>query len=71
MWDASAAGERRIAVLLGVRIPMPAKTGGARETAPAVWRQVFEGFRHLAERPVLLGVCAYVSITNFIAGRIG
>jgi MFS family permease len=33
----------------------------------AVWRQVFDGFRYLAARPVLFGFCAYVSVVNFIA----
>ena len=56
-----------IAVLAVVRIPRPAETAEGVAMRTAVWRQVFDGFRYLAARPVLLGFCGYVSVVNFIA----
>jgi MFS family permease len=56
-----------IVVLAIVRIPRPAETAEGRAMRAAVWRQVFDGFRYLAARPVLLGFCGYVSVVNFIA----
>ena len=56
-----------IAVLAIVRIPRPAQTAEGAAMRMAVWRQVFDGFRYLAARPVLLGFCAYASMVNFIA----
>jgi MFS transporter, DHA3 family, macrolide efflux protein len=56
-----------IAVLAIVRIPRPAETAEGRAMRAAVWRQVFDGFRYLAARPVLLGFCGYVSVVNFVA----
>ncbi len=56
-----------IVVLAVVRIPRPAETAEGRAMRTAVWRQVFDGFRYLAARPVLLGFCAYVSAINFLA----
>jgi MFS transporter, DHA3 family, macrolide efflux protein len=56
-----------IAVLAIVRIPRPAETAEGLAMQTAVWRQTFDGFRHMAGRPVLLGFCGYVSIVNFVA----
>jgi DHA3 family macrolide efflux protein-like MFS transporter len=56
-----------IAVLAVVRIPRPTETAEGLAMRTAVWRQVFDGFRYLAARPVLLGFCGYVSTVNFIA----
>ena len=55
-----------IAVLTIVRIPRPAETAEGIAMRTAVWRQVFDGFRYLAARPVLLGFCGYVSVVNFL-----
>jgi MFS family permease len=56
-----------IAVLAIVRIPRPAEMAEGLAMQTAVWRQTFDGFRHMAGRPVLLGFCGYVSIVNFVA----
>jgi DHA3 family macrolide efflux protein-like MFS transporter len=50
-----------------VRIPMPSQSaeGGGRR-AP-VWRQAFDGFRYLLDRPLLLGLCGCFSVTSFLA----
>jgi DHA3 family macrolide efflux protein-like MFS transporter len=56
-----------IAVLAIVRIPRPAETAEGLAMQTAVWRQTFDGFRHMAGRPALLGFCGYVSIVNFVA----
>jgi DHA3 family macrolide efflux protein-like MFS transporter len=55
-----------ITVLIVVRIPRPVETAEGAAMQAAVWRQVFDGFRYLAARPVLLGFCAYVSAVNFL-----
>lgn len=55
-----------IAVLAIVRIPRPARRADDDTQRTALWRQVFDGFRYLAARPVLLGFCGYVSLVNFI-----
>jgi DHA3 family macrolide efflux protein-like MFS transporter len=57
-----------IAVLAVVRIPRPAETAEGATMRTALWRQVFDGFRYLAARPVLLGFCGYVTMVNFLAG---
>lgn len=56
-----------IAVLAIVRIPKPTETAEGLAMRTAVWRQVFDGFRYMAARPVLLGFCGYVSMVNFLA----
>jgi MFS family permease len=56
-----------IAMLAVVRIPRPAETADGRAMRAPLRRQVFDGFRYLAARPVLLGFCAYVSGVNFLA----
>jgi DHA3 family macrolide efflux protein-like MFS transporter len=56
-----------IVVLAIVRIPKPAETAEGRAMRTSVWRQVFDGFRYLAARPVLLGLCGYVSVVNALA----
>lgn len=56
-----------IAVLAIVRIPKPAETAEGLAMRSAVWRQVFDGFRYMAARPVLLAFCGYVSMVNFLA----
>ena len=60
-----------IAVLSVVRIPMPAKTAEGRAMGGAVWRQAFDGFRYLAARPGLLGLCLMVSTLSFLMGALG
>jgi len=59
-----------IAVLAVVRIPRPPESVEARARRAAVWRQVFDGFRYLSARPVLLGFCGYVSVVNFVANTV-
>lgn len=56
-----------IAVLAIVRIPRPTRSAEGLKMQAAVWRQVFDGFRYLAERPALLGFSCYVSVVNFFA----
>jgi MFS transporter, DHA3 family, macrolide efflux protein len=56
-----------ILVLAIVRLPRPAVSAEGLAMRSAVWRQVFDGFRYMAARPVLLGFCGYVSIVNFLA----
>jgi MFS family permease len=59
-----------IGVLAAVRIPKPVETAeGAAMRAP-LWRQVFDGFRYLAARPVLLGFNAYASAVNLAANTV-
>ena len=59
-----------IAVLAIVRIPKPPTTAEGVAMQAPIWRQVFDGFRYLAARPVLLGFCGYVSIVNFLAAGV-
>jgi MFS family permease len=54
-------------VLAVVRIPRPADSPEGLAMRRAVWRQMFDGFRYMAARPVLLGFCGYVSVVNFVA----
>jgi MFS family permease len=54
-------------VLAIVRIPRPAETAEGQAMQSSVWRQAFDGFRYLAARPTLLGICAYSSAANFLA----
>ncbi len=56
-----------IAVLAVVRIPKPGESAEGRAMRAAAWLQVFDGFRYLAARPVLLAFCGYVSIVNLLA----
>jgi MFS family permease len=56
-----------IAMLAVVRIPRPAETAQGRAMQATLWRQVFDGFRFLAARPVLLGFCSYVAVVNLFA----
>jgi MFS transporter, DHA3 family, macrolide efflux protein len=60
-----------IAVLLAVRIPMPAKTAEGAAMARAVWRQAFDGLAYLWRRPPLLGLCLVVSVVSFLIGGLG
>ena len=60
-----------IGVLAIVRIPMPEATAEGRALQAPVWRQVFDGFRYLAERPALLGFCGFISMVNFLASVAG
>jgi MFS family permease len=53
--------------LVVVRIPMPAQTAEGLAMRASVWRQAFDGFRYLAARPALLGLCGSFSVTNFFA----
>lgn len=56
-----------VSVLVIVRIPRPTATAEGLAMRTPVWRQVFDGFRYLAARPTLLGICAYSSAANFLA----
>src|SRR5215472_1169400 len=56
-----------IAVLVVVRIPMPAKTAEGLAMRASIWRQAFDGFRYLSSRPALLGFCGFFSIMSFLA----
>ena len=56
-----------VAVLAIVRIPRPAQTTEGLATRTPVWRQAFDGFRYLSERPTLFGFCGYLVVVNFIA----
>jgi DHA3 family macrolide efflux protein-like MFS transporter len=56
-----------IAVLAIVRIPRPAQTAEGLAMQTSIWRQAFDGFRYLAARRTLLGVCAYASVVTFLA----
>lgn len=55
-----------IAVLLIVRIPMPAKSEEGRALAGSIWRQAFDGFRYLGARPALLILAGYNAVTTFL-----
>ena len=60
-----------ILVLLVVRIPMPITTAVGRALAGGLWRQAFDGFRYLADRPVLLGLTVYICLVNFLVNGVG
>jgi MFS transporter, DHA3 family, macrolide efflux protein len=60
-----------IIVLSVVHIPMPAKTTEGAAMVGAVWRQAFHGFRYLAARRSLLGLCLLVSVISFLMGALG
>jgi len=53
--------------LVAVRIPMPAQTAEGLAMRASIWRQAFDGFRYLAARPALLGLCGSFCVTNFFA----
>ncbi len=55
-----------ILVLLAIRIPMPAATREGQAARASIWRQAFDGLRYLRARPVLLGLCGYFSVVNFL-----
>ena len=55
-----------LAVLAIVRIPRPAETAEGLAMQTSIWRQAFDGFRYLAARRTLLGVCAYASAVIFL-----
>jgi MFS transporter, DHA3 family, macrolide efflux protein len=59
-----------LAVLAVVRIPRPAETADGLAMRTAVWRQVFDGYRYLAARPALIGLCGYISAVNFLASAV-
>jgi DHA3 family macrolide efflux protein-like MFS transporter len=56
-----------IAVLAIVRIPRPTESVEGVAMRAAVWRQAFDGFRHMAALPALFGFCGYISIVNLVA----
>jgi len=56
-----------VSVLAIVRVPRPAETAEGLMMRTSVWRQAFDGFRYLAARPTVLGLCAYSSAANFLA----
>jgi DHA3 family macrolide efflux protein-like MFS transporter len=55
-----------LAVLFLVRIPRPAETDEGRTRRGSIWRQAFDGFRYLGERPALLALCGYGAVVNFL-----
>src|ERR1700744_1002154 len=55
-----------ITTLVVVRIPMPSKTAEGRSTRASIWRQAFDGFRYLRDRPQLLGLFGFFSMTSFL-----
>ncbi|HWA60635.1 MAG TPA: MFS transporter [Caulobacteraceae bacterium] len=60
-----------IAVLAVVRIPTPAPGPGDVQGAGALlalWRQSFDGFRHLAAQGPLLALCVYIAVVSALAG---
>jgi DHA3 family macrolide efflux protein-like MFS transporter len=56
-----------LSALVIVRIPRPAMTAEGLAMQTSIWRQAFDGFRYLAARRTLLGVCAYASVVTFLA----
>ena len=56
-----------LSVLAVVRIPRPGETAEGLAMRTSIWRQAFDGFRYLAARRTLLGVCAYASVVTFLA----
>lgn len=56
-----------LVTLVVVRIPMPAQTADGLAMRAPIWRQAFDGFRYLAARPTLLGLCGCFSISSFFA----
>jgi hypothetical protein len=56
-----------LSVLIVVRIPRPAETAEGLAMRTSIWAQAFDGFRYLAARRTLLGVCAYASVVIFLA----
>jgi MFS transporter, DHA3 family, macrolide efflux protein len=63
--DMATFGVAIVALLL-VRIPMPAETEVGRAMSGSIWRQAFDGFRYLWDRPALLGLSAYFTLVNFL-----
>ena len=59
-----------IAVLLSVRIPRPAETNEGRALRGSIWRQAFDGFRYLGDRPALLGLCVYYALVAFLVSGV-
>src|SRR5580698_255516 len=55
-----------IVAIVVVRIPMPVQTAEGLATRASVWRQAFDGFRHLGARPSLLGLCGCFTVTSFL-----
>jgi len=55
-----------ILVLVVVRIPMPAQTAEGLATRAPIWRQAFDGFRYLIDRPALLGLFGCFSVLGFL-----
>jgi DHA3 family macrolide efflux protein-like MFS transporter len=60
-----------IIVLCFLRIPMPAQTAEGLAMRGRIWREAFAGFQYLGARPILLALCAYLSVVNFLVGGIG
>jgi DHA3 family macrolide efflux protein-like MFS transporter len=52
--------------LVVVRIPLPAQTAEGLAMRASIWRQAFDGFRYLIDRPALLGLCGCFSVTSFL-----
>jgi MFS family permease len=59
-----------IAVLAIVRIPRPTRTAEGA-LADSVWRQAFDGYRYLWERPVTLGYMGFLAVVNFLGNGAG
>jgi MFS family permease len=60
-----------IAVLIVIRIPMPPRTEAGAALQGGLWRQSFDGFRYLAERPALLAFCLVATGINFLLNGVG
>jgi len=59
-----------ILVLLIICIPMPAKTEASAAPEGGLWRQSFDGFRYLAQRPVLFGFVLSATAVNFVVNGV-
>jgi MFS transporter, DHA3 family, macrolide efflux protein len=55
-----------IVALSLVRIPMPAETDAGRAMRASIWRQYFDGFRFLLQRPALISLVGYISVANLL-----
>ena len=60
-----------IAVLIAIRIPMPARSEAGASLPGSLWRQSFDGFGYLAQRPVLLAFCLVATGVNFLVNGVG
>ncbi len=57
-----------VGALLFVFIPQPERTGAGRAGAGSIWKESAYGFRHILQRPSLLGLQLVFMTGNFFAG---